>query len=386
MLNIRNTISEPDKSSISLSEPFDAFVMGTYESLGHVSGISVYDQFMNPEACITAYKEGLPKLEELFKDVELIAPISTPMIKYGHMNSLGVPLSFPETGQVAMNIQPTSLEEVIKIFERKNDFMGGLTKKQISYLETVKRAFPGKRVHWGWQWEGPVTTLWGLSGTECMYSVADDPDLFKKCLAAITDSLADYAKFYCFIDGTSVLDPYPDHGRICDDIAAMFSPSQWPEFVIPFWTKYYEKAPVPMRKLHCEDMRPAHLPLLDCMNITDYDSGISPKINPAIINERTKTPFCWRHASFIYDSMTVNQAYDFSVAAAMDGARYVFTAIEGIMCNEETVAKVRALQEGARDVRKMLLEGATRESLSVLLKGTYPEGYWKTWPGYKGQL
>lgn len=385
MLNKRNTISEPDRSSIKLAEPFDAFVMGSYESLGHVSGVSVYEQFKSPDACITAYREGLPKLEELFNGVELIAPISTPMIKYGHMNSIGVPLSFPETGQVAMDIKPTSLEDVLKIFDRKNDFMGGLTKNQIKYLETVRKAFPGQRVYWGWQWEGPVTTLWGLSGTECMYAIADEPEMFKKCLGAIVDNLAEYAKFYCAVDGTKVLDPYPDHGRICDDIAAMFSPSDWPEFVIPFWKQYYQKAPIPVRKLHCEDMKPSHLPLLDDLDITDYDPGISPKINPSIISSSTKTPFCWRHPSFTYETMTVEQAYDFSVAAAIDGARYVFTAIEGIMCNEETVAKVKALQQGARDVRSMLLDGAPRTALSELMKGTYPEGYWHSWPGYRGR-
>ncbi|GAB1481566.1 hypothetical protein MASR2M78_03810 [Treponema sp.] len=159
------------------------------------------------------------------------------------------------------------------------DFLSSeMTRFQVAYLDTLRKAFPEQRVHWGWQWEGPLTSIWALSGTQSMYAAIDDPEAFKECMRLVTESIVKYTQFYCRIDGTEVLDPFPDHGRLCDDIAAMFSPSMWPDVVLPYWEQFFT-APIPERKLHCEDMKPEHLPLLDQLSIKDYDPGISAQLN-----------------------------------------------------------------------------------------------------------
>ncbi len=374
-------IATPEVSTIRWTAPFDVLVIATVDSLGHLLGIPMRDLYLHEEACIAAFTEGLPRLQNLAgPEVPLIAPITTPVIKYGHLNSLGIPILFPETGQVALDMQPMDLGRVARLLEEKrgdDSFGGGLTGRQARYLGTLRRRFPGKRVHWGWQWEGPLTTLWALSGMQSMYAVYDEPGLFRRCMGLVTESIVRYTRFYLGVDGTSVLDPFPDHGRLCDDIAAMFAPWMWPEMVLPFWEGFFS-APVSQRKLHCEGMKPEHLPHLRNLGITDFDPGISPQLNPALIAERPWLPFCWRLGSFHYQDMTPQAVEDFVFAAAASGARYVFTVIEPLMCDEETMAKVRVLHAAGRRVREKLVAGTPRNRL-----GGAAEEYWAVWKGYR---
>jgi hypothetical protein len=362
------------------------FVIATVDTLGYLCGISLYDLYRNPEACITAFTEGRDKLESLIgDDIPLIIPYTTPVIKYGHLNTLGIPLLFPETGQVALDMHPMNLEDIVAFLEKRRGsttFSSELTTFQHNYLHTLRRRFPDNRVHWGWQWEGPLTTLWALSGTEGMYTVYDDPELFKRCMHLVTESIVDYTRFYCRVDGTEVLDPFPDHGRLCDDIAAMYAPDMWPEMILPFWKQFFT-APVPARKLHCEDMRRTQLPYLQELGITDYDPGISPKINPDIIRAHSWLPFCWRLGSFHYDEMPLDSIHDFVFSAASAGAGYVFTVMEPIMCTAQTVEKVRHLYRSGQEARGTLERGHAPSELAKALVGTYPNGYWESWNGYR---
>jgi hypothetical protein len=385
MISKRNTLSEPARSSMELAEPFDVFVIATVDTLGYLCGISMHDLYLDAEACITAYTEGVRRLDSMFDErIPLIVPYTTPVIKYGHLNTLGIPLLFPETGQVALDMHPMGLEQVMALLEtgKKRSFSSELTDVQLEYLKKMRTRFPDKRVHWGWQWEGPLTTLWALAGVESMYAVHDDPSLFKRCMHLVTQSIVEYSRFYCRIDGTEVLDPFPDHGRLCDDIAAMYSPDMWPEMVLPFWRQFYQ-APVPAVKLHCEDMHPDHLPLLKGLGITDYDPGISPRLNPSIISRHPWLPFCWRLGSFHYQDMSLAGIHDFVFSAAGDGAGYVFTVMEPLMCTDETVKKVEHLYESGREVVKLLEKGHSSTDLLGMLEGTYPSGYWKSWNGYR---
>lgn len=383
MIRTENYISRPDRSSRRIAYPYDAFVFTSAETLGYLCNISLYDEFMDAEASIEAYRKGEPILAELFEGIDVIAPVTTPIIKYGHMNSVGVPLIFPKTGQVALDMKQTDLSEVLKILKKPCDFLGDLTPFHVEYLKKMRQAFPGRRVHWGWQSEGPVTTIWGLAGNDAMYGVYDEPELFRECMDAVIDSLVGYTKFYCQIDGTAVMDPFPDHGRICDDIAAMFSPALWGEFVLPYWKRFMDEAPVPSRKIHCEDMKKSHLGLLDSLNLEDYDPGISPFLNPQMIADSTDTPFCWRLGSFLYPQMSEEMCHDFAIQAAVDGAQYTFTAIEPMMCTPEIIRKIRAYYDGAMEVRKALIEGSSRSDLKKLLHGCYHDAYWDNWAGFR---
>jgi hypothetical protein len=356
MTYTRNALSDPSCSALQWADPFYAYVIATVDTLGYLCGITMKDLYLHPEACIEAFRSGKPKLHEMLgDDVHVIVPYTTPVIKYGHINSLGIPLLFPDTGQVALDMQPQEIPSIISFLEKSQaqDFATkGETPRYLAYLDEMRKAFPGERVHWGWQWEGPLTTAWALAGMNSMYGVYDDPEAFHRYLYLATASIVEYTRFYCKVDGTAVLDPFPDHGRLCDDIAAMFSPSMWPQAVLPYWEQFYT-APIPERKLHCEDMKPDHLPLLDSLNLKDYDPGISAHLNPTIIQARTKTPFCWRLGSFHYADLSLDGVENLVKDAAKAGARYVFTVMEPIMCEPQTIAKVRRFYHiGASHQRK----------------------------------
>ncbi len=379
-------LSSPSCSANEQAAPFDVFIIATVDTLGFLCDISMYDLYLSSEAAITAFNEGIPKLKELIgEDIPLIVPYTTPVIKYGHLNTLGIPLLFPKTGQVALDMSPLNLDEIIKILEvqkKKNTFSSELCEKQKKYLNEMRKAFPGQRVHWGWQWEGPLTTLWALSGMESMYAVYDDPELFKRCMHAVTESIVEYTKFYCKVDGTRVLDPFPDHGRLCDDIAAMYAPSMWPEMILPFWNQFFS-APIPERKVHCEDLRPSHLKYLHDLALKDFDPGISARLNPEILSHHKKIPFCWRLGSFHYSDMSLDLVYDFVYSTALYGANYIFTVMEPIMCTNETVEKLRLLYTTGQQVATLLKRGVKRETLYDKLLGEYPDGFWSSWKGYR---
>ena len=142
-------IATPEVSTIRWTAPFDVLVIAPVDSLGHLLGIPMRDLYLHEEACIAAFTEGLPRLQNLAgPEVPLIAPITTPVIKYGHLNSLGIPILFPETGQVALDMQPMDLGRVARLLEEKrgdDSFGGGLTGRQVRYLGTLRRRFPGIR-------------------------------------------------------------------------------------------------------------------------------------------------------------------------------------------------------------------------------------------------
>lgn len=359
MNHTREALSDPSCSALQWADPFYAYVIATVDTLGYLCGITMKDLYLQPEACIEAYISGKQKLQKLLGDtVHIIVPYTTPVIKYGHLNSLGIPLRFPDTGQVALDMQPQDIPAIVSFLEKSQgmDFStSGNTPRYLAYLDEMRKAFPGKRVHWGWQWEGPLTTAWALSGMHSMYCVYDAPEVFHRFMRLATASIVEYTKFYCKIDGTSVLDPFPDHGRLCDDIAAMFSPAMWPEVVLPYWEQFFT-APIPERKLHCEDMKPDHLDMLDSLELKDYDPGISAHLNPTIISSKTRTPFCWRLGSFHYADLSLEMVDDLVVKAAEAGARYVFTVMEPIMCDPQTIAKVQRFHHSGLEVRERMVE------------------------------
>ena len=78
-------------------------------------------------------------------------------------------------------------------------------------------------------------------------------------------------------------------------------------------------------------MNAEQLPYLEKMSIVDYDPGVSPKLNPKIIQAGTKVPFGWRLCGFDYCSMSCHEVEDFVYQALAGGASYVFTYIEAVM-------------------------------------------------------
>ncbi|GAB1481567.1 hypothetical protein MASR2M78_03820 [Treponema sp.] len=76
--------------------------------------------------------------------------------------------------------------------------------------------------------------------------------------------------------------------------------------------------------------------------------------------------------------------HDFVLAAALDRAGYVFTVMEPIMCDTETVEKVKLFYRTGLQVNRMLSDGTEPENLKNSLREKYPNGFWHEWGGYRG--
>ena len=359
---------------------FDYFISAGSDCLSGIMNINMKDVFLDPSVGIEIYKKGRSLLHSLIgEDVPVLIPISTPLIKYGHANCLGSQLSFPDIGQVGIKSNFKGYEQTIGSLKNKIDFAStAMTPFYLDYYNQLKKAFPDEKVHWGWQWEGPVTTAWELVGESFMYDLYDKPDLLKKFMHAVTESIVDYCKFFCEVEGTDFLNPFPDNGRVCDDIAAMLPPAMWSEFVLPYWKMFFD-GPVNEAKIHCEDMTCEHLKFLEPAGIVDYDSGISPKLNPKVINENTSMPFGWRLGSFNYEEMTTQDISDFVFQAVADGASYVFTCIESVMCKPQTVEKIRVFNDSAEKAKQMLDSGKNKEDIADLVSANGRKKFWANW-------
>ena len=372
-------MERPDYRKLQQQKQFDWFVAFSGNALWALADIPIKDFYTNPAACVEAYRKGRPLIRELFGPDVPLASVSTPMIKYGHLNTLGAKLNFPEAGEPHHTFLFESCEEGIKHLQKKVDFAtAGMTPLFLDFRRKMQEVFPDERVYFGWQWEGPITTAWGLLGEGFMYDLFDKPDTLRQFLQLSTVSMVEFCRFFCKVEGTAVLDSEPDHGRLCDDIAAMVPARMWEDFVLPYWDMYYD-GPAPGRIVHCEDMKAEQLPYLEKISIVDYDPGISPKLNPKIINSATQVPFGWRLGGFHYSSMSCQDVEDFVYQAVADGASYVFTFIEAVMCNEITAKKVQAFITAAKQVQKLLDEGTTREEIGQRVSAGDKENFWDSW-------
>jgi hypothetical protein len=376
-------MEKPDYQKLRQQKQFDWFVGFSGNALWALADIPIKDFYTNPTACIEAYRKGRPLLGELFGPDVPLASVSTPMLKYGHLNTLGAKINFPEGGEPHHEFLFDSPQEAIKHLSRLVgvDFAtAGLTPFYLDFRRKMQDAFPNERVYFGWQWEGPVTTAWGLLGESFMYDLFDKPDVLRRFMQLATASMVEFCRFFCKVEDTTVLDSEPDHGRLCDDIAAMVPARMWEDFVLPFWDMYYN-GPAPDRIVHCEDMVAEQLPYLEKISLVDYDPGISPKLNPKIINSATKVPFGWRLGGFHYSSMTCRDVEDFVYQAVADGASYVFTYIEAVLCQNSDAEKVRAFIAAAKQAKKLLDDGASREEISQRVSPAGRKKFWAHWLG-----
>jgi hypothetical protein len=353
----------------------DCSILATLDTFGYLAGIPLQSIYLEADAGIEAFEKGLPLLQERTRGIPLSAPYTTPIIKYGHLHELGLGLSFPKEGQVAPDHSTLSLSAVAELLTEKEVFGNrDLTRSQVAYHRKMKQHFSGSRVHFGWQWEGPLTTLWALMGSEFFTAFYDEPEAVQGVLTAVAAHIRDYVIWYCSIDGTGSADPFPDYGRICDDLAAMISPAMWPKYVEPAWNLLFSSA-LARKTVHCEGMSPDHLESLERMGVRNFDPGISPRLNPAILQSGlSSVPFCWRLGSFHYQSMSMEDIVQFVCHAFNDGAVNIFTVFEPLMCTDETIEKVRTFFTTAE---------ACQDS-DYLNKTLDPRWAWSQWKGFSG--
>lgn len=296
------------------------------------------------------------------------------------INTLEAELLFPEGGEVNHGILCNTLENGIEILKKPVDFAGaGMLPFYLEYRRQMQEAFPGERIGFAFKYEGPLTTAYTLRRDNFFYDPYDNPELTKEFLRLITDSII---QFNYFIRKRIFEKPEidPDGAGLADDCAAMFGPDLWPEFVIPYLEQYYRGFTTGKRYAHIEDLRPDQLCFLEQLRLSNYDPSVSPKINPAIINEKTRVPFQWRLCNFHYPTMTVQDVADFVYQAAANGASLVFTYVCNGMCNDKTVPKVSAFIAAGKTAKAMLDRGASREEVGQLVSESGKAKFWDKWP------
>jgi hypothetical protein len=355
------------------------------DALLPLTGIGDRAYFLDPGQGVELYRRGRPLFREIYpEDSGVRLTLTTPLIKYGHVSTLGAGLQFPENGQIGFTSPFASIDEVTAKLQRPVDFAkSGMTPFYLYYLDALRAAFPEEEVSWGWQWEGPITTAWELLGNDFWFLMVDRPEAFRGCLQRVAESIADYCRFYEKAAGHRPDEAYPDSGKVCDDIAAMLNPDDWEQNVLPQWRILFD-GPLSRRALHCEDMKAAQLRHLAPLGLTDYDPGISASLNPAIIGPSAGVRFGWRLGSIHIEAMGIADAQDFVWQAAADGAAYVFTYIDALMCRPRNREKVMAFIETAREAQTLVRGGTPREALRQRMSPPHQEtGFWDHWGGFR---
>ncbi|MBN2853603.1 MAG: hypothetical protein JXQ23_12775 [Clostridia bacterium] len=357
---------------------FNYSVSNGVSSLMEIADLTYYEINTDYKAGIKLYsKENVEKLDKMF-DYKLshIAP-STGHISYGHLSCLGMELVFPEGGgDVNYVHENKSMDEWIKIL-KKDIELSDLAKKQLEYREQLQKAFPGEKVGWTFGYEGPMTTAYELRDMNVFYDVYDDPEKFKEFLTVMTKNTVEYIKIHSKINGNKEFSN--DGWGLCDDIASMFSPDLWEEFVLPYWEIYYNGVTDGKRFIHVEDLNYKHVKHLEKANINMYDPSVSAKLNPPLIFENTRVPFKWRLNGFHYDLLTVQEVSDWVYKAAADGASEIFSIVTHQQINESGVKKVLAFEKACRECKKLIDEGIDREQLNSYVSEAGKERFWANW-------
>lgn len=142
--------------------------------------------------------------------------------------------------------------------------------------------------------EGPVTTAVLLRGEDFYTDLYTCPQAAHALLEKAVETYVIYAD--AVSRGT-------DRGRdgvgICDDFTGLISPKMFPEFVLPYWRRIYERLGSGPRTLHCELLKPDHLDFLDELEIASYDPGTDQYLrNIEVLREKLDGRFWWNLIAF----------------------------------------------------------------------------------------
>lgn len=346
--------------------PFTWAITGGIEALAPLAGVRFDLLFRELDAITTSWSRGLPIAHaELGPDVPFGGP-RWASISYGHINTLGSRLVFPEDSEVAHTPLFASLGEGIRALEREVDFTTqGLFPFYLELWERLKTAYPGTAIPFGgFGLEGPVTTAWLLRGHDFFMDLYDDPAGSRRYLELCTDSIVRYRKTLMAVNGQT---PVETGGAyIADDGAAMIPPALWPEFVVPCLDRFYGKAA--WRGLHLEDLTPDHLPFLKELRISDFDPSVSRKITPADIVKRAPgIPFTWRLNEMETADFTPEETAAWVIDAAAQGAPGVRTGVWRNTITPRAFANFRTFRDTARRVEVLLGQGCPRNTLKTEL-------------------
>jgi hypothetical protein len=301
-----------------------------------------------------------------------------PAILYGHLSSLGFELIFPEGGEVNYKKQNYSIDESIKLFDRKPDYSkDGYYPTYRKNLEKINELLSGEQLLMNYSAEGPTTLAYQIMGQDVFFQPYDNPEKYKILLEKIVHSIIDFRRFQSAERGR--VTKKPEIG-LYDDLAAMFPPELWDEFVLPYWDIFFNELCEKERFIHCEDLTVNHLVHLEKLGITYYEPAVSKKLNPVDIRNIVRMPFSWKLESFHYPDMSAQDIRDWVFKAAADGASKVWTIIDANMLNEDCAKKVKEFIKASKEVKSLIKNGVQRNEVGKLVSHSGLQKFWAKWP------
>ena len=370
---------QPDYATARRDAGFSWSVQGTYLAYFKLADVRLRDFFRKPEACVEAYRTGRFRARELFGDDIQYGSPSTPHISYAHVSAHGLPLVYPDEGEVAVVHACESLDDAIAMMRKPVDYgQADVIRFYTAFRDTMQKAFPDEPIGLGLGCEGPVTTAYLLRGDAFFYDLYDRPEDTCELLRLSADSAI---AFYHYMAGLRKMPAVnPDSGFIADDIAAMIPPALWPEFVLPFTDRLFCGITTGRRNMHIEDLVAGHLPYLEALGLWSWDPSITPKLNPQTISAHCGIPFDWLLGPIHYPKLSSpSEAGDFLFQSAADGATSVITHLESNLCDAIGARSVRAFIDAGKEAKRLLDAGTPRTALANCVS---PEGrlkFWRNW-------
>lgn len=321
------------------------YVGAGHEVLAYLANIKLRDFYLDPSSCAQSFRIGRKRIREIFGEEVTLPRVSGPALSYGHIACLGAKIDFPEDSAPGVKPIYSSIEEGIRFLKKKIEFeKNSLFQHYLKVCNHLQKEFPEEKVSFsGFGWEGPITSAVLLRGQDFYIDIYDYPQKVKEFLKLLTESIIDFIHFTRKINKEPRINP--EGSGLCDDFSSLISPSLWPEFVIPYWKKYYKGITTGPRRIHCENLNPGHLKYLKMVSIVHYDPSVSLKLNPRVIRKNIDIPFTWRLLSFQYSEMSKEDVRKWVYNSLKEGAARVSTIIENIMCEDDNPEKVRTFIE-----------------------------------------
>ncbi len=369
----------PNYETARAKAGFGWSVSPCYHAPMALTGTSLREFNLKPEACIAAYRDGRPLMHEFFGDwLPRLAP-ATPPVSYGHVNCLGSELLFPDGGEVAHTHPYGSLDEAIERLQEPVEWAkAGMAPFFLDFWERMKAAFPDENVGFSFGVEGPLTTAYSLRGEGLFTDMFDAPEKTREFLRLTTASIIDYHCWRASL--TSAAFPNPQGGGMVDDIASFVPHHMFDDFVMPYWEQYYAGITTGVRRAHVEDLRRPQLRYIEAIGLIYFDPSISHKLNPPMLRDEIRVPFGWRLGSFHYWYMDLQAVRDFVFQAAADGASSVFTIIEGSLCKPDGKEKIMAFKQAGEEAARILSNGGRRADLARQVSAAGRERFWARFP------
>jgi len=334
-------------------------------ALGVLANVKQHLLFRDLKAIVRAYREGVPIAWQRFGQEVQICPPGWAPITYGHINTIGCELVFPDDSDVGHKPIYTSLAEGIDALQTDIDFtQQGMFPFYLDLWRQIKKTFPDHTIPFtGFKAEGPLTTAWLLRGHDFFLDIYDDREAAKEYLRLVTQSVIAYNHCIANLNGQPAVSEQESH--IADDGAAMIPPKLWPELVVPYLEQYFQGTTTGRRLIHSEGLVADHLKYLDELHLALFDPSVSPKLTAALVRDHCRVPFVWRLNAMQLRDMSPAQIEHWVFESVADGASSIFFHIEQITCDEKSAQKVKTFIRAAQNVEQLLNKGCPRNELRI---------------------